>query len=156
MAVNTVEFGSTLQTCGYKLTIQRQTVLETIIKNRDKHLSIEEIFDEVKRLNPHIGLATVYRTIQLFKKIGLVRHINLNDGCLRYQMADPEEKHEHHHLICERCGEVIDMQEDLLESFEEKVLLKKGFRVTDHKVQFWGICRACTEAAGNDKKENEK
>ena len=142
MAAKATEFRSTLQTGGYKLTKQRQAVLEVISKNREKHLSTEEICGEVKKKYPNIGLATVYRTVQLFKKIGLVHHILL-DGCMKYQMADPEEKHEHHHLICEICGEVIDVQEDMLELLEKNFFLEKGFTVTNHRLKVFGICKNC-------------
>jgi Fe2+/Zn2+ uptake regulation proteins len=143
MAAKVTEFRSTLQTGGYKLTNQRQAVLEVISKNREKHLSSEEIFGKMKKKYPNIGRATVYRTLQLFEKIGLVHHILL-DGCMKYQMADLEEKHEHHHLICEICGEVIDVQEDMLELLEKDVFLKKGFKVTNHRLKVFGICKNCS------------
>ncbi|MHB8125686.1 MAG: Fur family transcriptional regulator [Desulfitobacteriaceae bacterium] len=155
MAANATEFSSALQTCGHKLTNQRQTVWEIILKNKEKHLSTEEIFDEVKKKYPNIGLATVYRTVQLFEKIGLVQHISLDDGRLRYQIADPEEKHEHHHLICEICGDVIDVQEDMLELLEEKVFSKKGFTVTNHRVKVFGICKKCLDDLASKKNNDE-
>lgn len=145
MAPRTTEFKSTLQTGGYKLTNQRKAVLEVISQNREKHLSTDEIFGEVKKKYPNMGLSTVYRTMQLFEKIGLVQHISLDDGRMRYQMANPEETHDHHHLICEICGDVIDVQEDMLELFEEKVFLKKGFKVTNHRVTVFGICKNCLD-----------
>ncbi len=151
MTENASTFDSVIQTWGYKLTIQRQTVLKIIIKNRDKHLSVEEIFEELKRSNFRVGLATVYRTIKLFEKIGFIQHIALDDGYLRYQIVDPGEKREHNHLICEICGDVIDIQnvieipKELLELFERKVFVEKGFTVTNQKVQFFGICKKCSE-----------
>ncbi len=144
MASKETEIINTLQTGGYRFTKQRQAVLEVISQNRENHLSTGEIFGEVKKKYPQIGLATVYRTVQLFEKIGLVQHISLDDGRMRYQMADPEEKHEHHHLICEICGEVIDVQEDMLEHLEQHVFLKKGFTVTNHRLTVFGICKNCS------------
>ncbi|QUI23911.1 transcriptional repressor [Vallitalea pronyensis] len=150
------QLGETLQTYGYKLTVQRQTVLDAMLKNTDKHLSAEEIFEKVKEINPHIGMATVYRTIQLFEKIGIIHQIFLNDGMMRYHMVNPDEKHEHHHLICEICGDVIDVKEDMLETFEEKLLLKKGFIVTNHRVKVFGICKTCAKKLEDEKKHNEE
>lgn len=150
MTEDACTFDSMLQARGYKLTTQRQAILEVIIKNRNKHLSVEEIFDELKESNSHIGLTTVYRTIKLFEKIGIVRHITTGDGELRYQIIDPEEKREHHHLICEICGDIIDIQDAidipkyLLEHFERKVFVEKGFTVTHQKVQFYGKCKKCS------------
>lgn len=143
MVTKAMEFRKALKKGGYKLTNQRQAVLEVISQNREKHLSTEEVFGELKKKYPNIGLATVYRTVQLFEKIGLVQRVSLDDGRLRYQMADPEEKHEHHHLICLVCGDVMDVQEDMLELFEEKIFSQKGFKVTNHKVNLFGICEKC-------------
>ncbi len=153
MTASMAEFGSTLQTNGYKLTIQRRAVLEIIFNNKEKHLSTEEIFYEVRKTHPGIGLATIYRTLQVFEKIGLVWHLALDDGYLRYQMADPEEKHEHHHLVCEICGEVIDVKDDLLETLEEKVQSENGFTVNNHRVQLYGICKKCAEKQAREKED---
>lgn len=155
MAEDICTFNSILQALGYKLTTQRQTVMEVIIKNRDKHLSVEEIFNELKGSNVHVGLATVYRNIKIFEKIGFVRHIALGDGDLRYQVIDPEEKREHYHLICESCGDVIDIEnavdipKHLLERFEKKVFIEKGFAVTHQKIQFYGKCKRCSTLPGD-------
>ena len=143
--VNTIEFEKILHTYGYKLTAQRQAILEIIRDEKKRHLCTEEIYDEVKKAYPGIGLATVYRTLQLFEKLGLVHHILLDDGCMRFQIIDSKEKHQHHHLVCEICGEVIDVEEDMLGTSEEKLLMEQGFTVKDHKVQFFGICKKCAD-----------
>ena len=145
MAANTIEFESILHSFGCKLTEQRQAILEIIEDKKERHLCIEEIFDEVRKTYPGIGLATVYRNLQLFEKLGLVHHILLDDGCMRFQVIDPMEKHRHHHLVCEICGDVIDVEEDMLEIIEKKLLSEIGFTVKDHEVQFWGICKKCAE-----------
>lgn len=139
------EIRSTLQINGYRLTSQRLAVWEIIWARREKHLSTEEIFREVRKKYPNIGLATVYRTMQLFQKIGITQHILLDDGRLRYQMIDPDQKQEHHHLICEICGDIIDVKEDSFKRFEEDVLTKKGFAVTSHRVEVFGICKKCRD-----------
>ncbi len=73
---------------------------------------------------------------------------------MRYQIIDPQEKHEHHHLVCQICGDVIDVQEDMLELLEERVFLTKGFTVTNHRVQFFGICKKCSNEL-KSKKNNQ-
>ena len=140
---NLADLNSWLKNSGYKLTVQRQTILELVAAQKEKHLSAEEIFELVKIEFPQIGLATVYRTIAILEKMKLLQRINLDDGCIRYQLADPNEKHEHHHLICEFCGLVVDMQEDLLESLEKKVMQKNGFRVNNHRLKLYGLCEKC-------------
>lgn len=142
---NLADFESWLKNSGYKLTVQRQMILELVAAQKEKHLSAEEIFELVKIKYPQIGLATVYRTIAILEKMKLLQRINLDDGCIRYQLADPNEKHEHHHLICESCGLVVDMQEDLLEDLEKKVMQKNGFKVNNHRLKLFGLCGRCAK-----------
>ncbi len=130
---------------GYKLTPQRRNTLNIIIENAGEHLSIEEIYDLVKKECPEIGLATIYRTLQLFEDIGLVSKHNFHDGCSRYELVDPKQDHHHHHLICLSCGEVSEMEGDLLEELEHEVQRKKGFEVTNHTLKFFGYCKNCKE-----------
>lgn len=140
---NTKEYEKILHACGYKLTGQRLAILKIVWVEKMNHLSTEEIFNEVKKAYPGIGLATVYRSLQLFEKLGLVHHILLDDGCMRFQIVNCKEKHQHHHLVCQICGEVIDLEEDMLGELEEKLLAEKGFTVNDHKLQFFGVCKKC-------------
>lgn len=128
---------------GYKLTPQRRATLDVILQNKEKHLSAEEVFLEVKKLCPEIGLATVYRTILLLEEIQILQRHNFNDGRNRYELTNPEEDHHHHHLICNRCGKVIEVEEDLLDNLENKIRKKYCFHIEDHKVQFMGYCLAC-------------
>ena len=130
---------------GFKLTPQRKNTLDIILKHSDKHLSIEEIYELVKEEYPRIGLATIYRTIQLFEDIGIVSKHNFDDGCNRYEFADPSKEHNHHHLICLSCGEVSEMDEDLLDELEKEVENKKGFKVTNHTLKLFGYCKKCKD-----------
>ena len=129
---------------GYKLTSQRKATLETILENQGKHLSTEEIFVEVKKTNPRIGLATVYRTLLLLEELGILIKHNFEDGRNRYELGHPEQDHDHHHLICLKCGEVSEVKEDLLDSLEEIIDKNYGFKVANHKVKFYGYCKECT------------
>lgn len=137
------EFYSIFKEKGYRLTTQRKIVLEILIEYKEDHLSVKEIFDKVKEVYPHIGMATIYRTILLFKKMGIVQSVFLNDDYMRYQLKDPEEKHFHHHLVCEYCGAVFDIQDDLLELLEEQAFVQKVFTVTNHRVLLLGRCKEC-------------
>ncbi|QCX32732.1 transcriptional repressor [Caloramator sp. E03] len=132
-----------LKTGGYKLTPQRRAVLNVIIDNEGKHLSTEEIYDIVKKECPEIGLATVYRTLQLLEKMGLVCRMNFDDGCNRYELIHEEEDHQHHHLVCINCGNVEEVEGDLLETLEEKIEQKYDFKITNHSVKFFGYCSKC-------------
>ncbi|KNY30412.1 Fur family transcriptional regulator [Pseudobacteroides cellulosolvens] len=145
MDTNPINLSSLLKEKGCKLTPQRQTILDIIMNCREKHLSAEEIHDLVKRSNPDIGLATVYRTMLLFNEIGIVHKLDLDDGLGRYELNRHESSHRHHHLICTSCNTVIEVEQDLLESLEQQILLEHGFIVRDHRVKFYGTCSSCAD-----------
>nr|WP_132242789.1 Fur family transcriptional regulator [Marinisporobacter balticus] len=128
---------------GYKLTPQRRATLDTIIENQGKHLSTEEIYDMVKSKCPEIGLATVYRTLQLLDELEIISKINFDDGCSRYELNTHEDDHQHHHLICLNCGLVIEVEVDLMEALEEEIEKNCDFKISDHKVKFFGYCSKC-------------
>ena len=143
--MDSIDFKKLLKEKGYKLTPQRQAVLDIIIKHNGEHLSPEEIYELVKRNQPEIGLATIYRTLLLLDDMGLVYKLNLDDGLTRYELNNQNEDHRHHHLICIGCNKIFEVQEDLLDNLEEQILKKNKFKVTDHKVKFYGYCEKCTE-----------
>lgn len=130
---------------GYKLTPQRRAVLDAVVNNVGKHLSTEEIYDLVKTECPEIGLATVYRTLLLLSDLGILSKLNLEDGCVRYELNLHEEDHQHHHLICTSCGAVIEVVMDLLESLEDEIEKNYEFKIQDHKVKFFGLCKNCKD-----------
>lgn len=138
-----------LKNKGYKLTPQRRSIVDTIIENEGEHLTAEEIYDKVKKNCPEIGLATVYRTILLLEDVGLVSRLHLNDGCSRYELVHSDEAHRHHHLVCNICNRVIEVEDDLLEDLEAEIEGKYNFKILDHSLKFYGICGEC------QKKERE-
>ena len=128
---------------GYKLTPQRRAVLNIIVDKKGQHLNTEEIYDLVKTQCPDIGLATVYRTLQILDEMGLILKMNLDDGCSRYEFNSHQEDHQHHHLICQNCGAIIEVGEDLLDNLEEEINKKYQFTILDHNVKFFGLCAKC-------------
>ncbi|MGL5151095.1 MAG: Fur family transcriptional regulator [Clostridium sp.] len=128
---------------GGKLTPQRRAIVDTIISNEGKHLTTEEIYDEVKEACPEIGLATVYRTVTLLEEMGIVCRLDLSDGCSRYELAHMDETHRHHHLVCNKCNKVLEVQDDLLDELEEGIEKEYKFKILDHSVKFYGICDEC-------------
>ncbi len=106
-------------------------------------MSTEEVYVEVKKSCPEIGLATVYRTMMLLEEIGVLQKHNFDDGRNRYEINHPDEDHHHHHLICKKCGRVSEVEEDLLDDLEERIQEKYNFVVDDHRVQFLGHCKMC-------------
>ncbi|RQD70566.1 MAG: transcriptional repressor [Tindallia sp. MSAO_Bac2] len=140
---NVKELKVMLKEKGYKLTPQRRAVLNIIMENPGKHLTTEEIYDLVKVQCPDIGLATVYRTLQILDEMDLIMKINLDDGCSRYEYNVHQDDHEHHHLICTNCGKIMEVNEDLLDSIEAQIEKDYDFTITDHKVKFFGLCSTC-------------
>ncbi|MBC2576792.1 Fur family transcriptional regulator [Peptostreptococcus canis] len=133
-----------LKATGFKITPQRRAIIEVLIENENSHLSSEEIYDKVRANCPEIGLATVYRTMQLLDEINGISKLNLDDGCIRYEInIEGEENHHHHHLICKECGAIIEVKEDLLEAIEEKVENMYNFEIFDHDLKFYGKCENC-------------
>ncbi|MGL5506652.1 MAG: Fur family transcriptional regulator [Paraclostridium sp.] len=143
--MNTMELlKEKLKETGFKITPQRRAIVEILLKHKDKHLSSEEIYDLVRVDCPEIGLATVYRTMQLLDDVGAISKLNLDDGCIRYEIdLDDSDAHNHHHLICKNCGCIIEVKEDLLESIEEQIQNIYNFNILDHDVKFYGLCEDC-------------
>lgn len=134
---------SRLKEKGYKLTVQRKTILGLLIEHSDKHLSPDEIYELLRKKHPQIGLATVYRTLLLFEQLGLIYKSDFDDGSSRYELNKQKDDHRHHHLICTQCGNVEEAHEDLLENLEEEILKTNDFLVQDHRVKFYGLCKKC-------------
>jgi len=129
---------------GYKFTPQRRAILEVIYGNPGNHLTSEEIYDLVKVKSPEIGLATVYRTVQLLVELDILSKLNLDDGFVRYELdTHDEDEHHHHHLICTECGKILEVKEDLLETIEIEIEKKYTFLIRDHKLKFFGLCEDC-------------
>lgn len=144
--MNQEQFKNMLREKGLKVTNQRLLVLEVLSENRDRHMTAEDIYELVKEGYPEIGLATIYRTVQLLLDMQLVDRINLDDGCVRYEIGHQtgeHSRHHHHHLICRTCGKVISFDDDLLEELESHIEEKLGFHVLDHELKFYGQCKEC-------------
>ena len=134
-----------LSTKGYKLTPQRKEILQVFIDHPDQHhLSAEDVHLMLRNENSKIGLATVYRSLELLGSLGILLPIEFGDGCTRYELntVDPS-KHRHHHLICLKCKKVIEFDEDRLDELEADIALRSGFWITNHEVKFFGYCKDC-------------
>ncbi|MDY6065130.1 MAG: Fur family transcriptional regulator [Finegoldia sp.] len=133
---------------GYKLTKQREIIFQTLLENNDKHLSTEELSDLVAEKDPEIGIATVYRTLMLFEELGLLFKLDFDDNRSRYELVDENNAHQHHHLLCVKCGKVTEVRFDLLDDMEKKITDDYGFEIKNHDLKFYGICSNCQ---GKDK-----
>ncbi|MDF2611662.1 MAG: hypothetical protein K0R92_3136 [Lachnospiraceae bacterium] len=146
MPDNQEKFKLLLKQNGLKVTTQRVAILEVLNSRPGKHLTAEEIYDHVKKKYPDIGLATVYRTIQLLSELDVIDKLNLDDGYVRYEIGRKNKEeacHHHHHLICLDCGNIYAFQDDLLETLEDRIRNTLGFQVVDHEVKLYGHCKKC-------------
>ncbi|QHW30250.1 transcriptional repressor [Paenibacillus rhizovicinus] len=144
-----------LQSQGYKLTPQREATVRVLLENEADHLSAEDVFMLVKDIAPEIGLATVYRTLELLSELHVVEKLNFGDGVARYDLRTDNNKHHHHHLICVQCGTMSEILEDWLGPLEERLEREYGFTVVDHRLDFQGVCKNCRAKNNLPKPEQE-
>jgi Fur family ferric uptake transcriptional regulator len=123
-----------------KVTPHRELILDTFL-GQEGHRSVEDIYRSVKQLDPRVGYTTVYRTMKLLAECGLAREIDLADGITRYEHLF---NHEHHdHMICMECGTSIEFFNSEIEAIQDAASRQLGFKVVDHKLQIYGLCRKC-------------
>ena len=130
---------------GYKMTPQRKEILKIFVEQRSSHhMSAEDVYSILREGDSEIGLATVYRALDLLSELGILVRLDFGDGCARYELntADPK-IHHHHHLMCLNCKKVIEFEEDLLDELEERVAAKSDFQIVNHEVKFFGYCNEC-------------
>ncbi|MFH1651094.1 MAG: Fur family transcriptional regulator [Chloroflexota bacterium] len=124
---------------GYRLTPQRLMVLEAVAQS-EHHISAEEIFAQVVARYPHINISTIYRTMELLKRLGLVTETDMGGGRVRYH---PAHKGRHHHLVCQYCGRIIDLDEKVLNPLRETLRRTYDFEPDMHHMAIFGRCPNC-------------
>lgn len=131
-------------------TRQKRLILDCI-KDSGRHMTVDEIYNLIKQNDEKISIATVYRNLRMLEQQGVIKKLYMaEDAPLFYEMSGSDE-HTHHHLVCSRCGAIIDFEEDLLDSIEKTIEAKKGFKIKDHRVVFYGLCKDCLEAEEKEK-----
>lgn len=129
-------------------TVPRGAILD-LLSQTSKHMSAKEIYAALYRMYPGIGLTTIYRTLDLMVRASLINKFTFGDGQNRYEFKPPEKKPHHHHLICTKCGKIIDYSDFVDEELElikktENILSKKyNFTIHDHNIEFYGLCEKC-------------
>lgn len=137
------EIQERLEANDLRLTPQRAAVVKVLLDHTHTHLRTEEIFLLAKEFAPDIGLATVYRTLEILERLNIINRFDYGDGQSRYEMGRDTEEHYHHHLICLGCGAVSEFEDDLLEMLEDKIASKCQFKIMDHSLRFFGYCKKC-------------
>jgi len=128
-----------------KMTSSRQAIIEVFEKNK-KHLSAEEVHEQLKKCNQKAGIATVYRNLDLLTRIGVLHRVNFGDGKDHFEMT--RKPTHHHHLVCNKCGSVIDYSELMEESefisrLEQELNTRYRFKIDSHQIYFYGLCEKC-------------
>jgi len=126
---------------GYRLTPQRLMVVSAI-ENSEDHISADEVYSQVVVRYPNVNISTVYRTLELLKRLGLVTETDLGGGRVRYH---PANKGHHHHLVCQECGAMIDLDESLLRPLQEALLLEHNFVADLRHLAIHGRCVVCPQ-----------
>jgi len=124
---------------GYKLTPQRRAVIRVVASSPD-HLTPVTLFHRVRQEHPDIGLTTVYRTLEIMNRLGLVCELHTGNSYRSYTVTEPEH---HHHLICSKCQAVVVVADCGLQDMQRKIADETGFRIDHHLLEFIGICPAC-------------
>ncbi len=123
-------------------TPQRRIVVEQILSGQ-AHFDMENLVDQIRDHQASVSRATVYRTVAHLEEAGLLRRIDLNHSHAHFELVAGLEHHEH--LICERCGAVLEFSDQRLEKRIEDIVREHGFGMTRHTVQVFGLCGACRE-----------
>ncbi len=129
----------------YKLTRQRELIFHTLNSYAGHHLSAEDIYKIVHEQYPEIGLATVYRTLELFSTLAVVQKLDWGDGCQRYELYPLH----HHHLICNACGKVIEIKGSLVDTLDTAMDAMTDFSVLDYRLYIYGYCKDCQTKRNN-------
>jgi len=129
--------------------VGREVILD-ILSGAEGHLSAEDIYMKVHPKYPNVGLTTIYRTLDVLSNLGMIYKLDFGDGRARYELAEgPEGAHHHHHLVCTDCNKVIDYTDfiddeiELLRQTENGLSRKYNFKITNHVIQFYGLCDKC-------------
>jgi len=133
---------------GYRITAPRRAVLDALATSQEPR-TVAQLHRALG--GERVNLVSVYRTVKLLCGVGLVRATDAAQGQRRYELAEPFTAH-HHHLICRQCGQIEDVdgclvEPDVLARLGRRVRQSHRFRVTDHELRFFGVCRRCDPGA---------
>lgn len=134
-------FNNFLKQNNLRTTKQRDLILNIFLQK--KHITIEQLYESVKKKDNTIGIATVYRTLKLFCEANICNEIKLRDGTSRYEPVIFSEHHDH--LICINCGKVIEVFDKEIENIQMKICKEYDFELIDHKLTLYGLCKECRE-----------
>ena len=118
-----------------RMTDQRRVVAR-VLSLADDHPDVEELYRRAHAIDPHISIATVYRTVRLFEEAGIIERHDFRDGRARYEEAT--ESH-HDHLIDMKTGKVVEFVDEEIETLQKKIAERLGYRLVDHRLELYGV-----------------
>jgi Fur family ferric uptake transcriptional regulator len=135
------EFKVLLKKNGEKFTIQREVILETLY-NSDEHLTPEALHQLIQKENPSLktGIATVYRTLSRLEESNIVTSLSFGAQGKKYELGA---KDHHDHMICTECGDITEFVDEAIEKRQHVIADKHGFKMKDHSMQIYGLCKNC-------------
>jgi len=129
-----------IKEAGLKVTRPREKILAVLERSERRHLSAEDVYKELLSTGEDIGLATVYRVLTQFEGAGLVCRRHFEGGQSVFELNDGTH---HDHLICVKCGRVVEFLDALIEERQQAIAAEHGFRIEDHSLVIYGICGDC-------------
>ena len=129
-----------LRKAGLKVTLPRVKILQIMESSQTKHLSAEDVYKALIEADEDVGLATVYRVLTQFESADLVMRHHFEGGSSVFELTTIDH---HDHIVCQTCGSVEEFYDEVIESQQEMIAEKYGFRITDHSMYLYGICKDC-------------
>jgi len=134
------ELSAYMERKGLRSTAQRRLVSDIFFR-AEGHLSIDDVLSMVRKQDPKVGYATVYRTMKLLVECGLANERQFDDTVTRFEVAHTDSHHDH--LICLGCKRIIEFEDDEIEALQDKVAARHGFTLVSHKHELYGLCPSC-------------
>ncbi len=134
---------------GHRLTPQRMLVL-SIVSDGDGHMGVDEVFRRAKEAYPYMDIATVYRTLHLFKDLGVVTEVAIGDR-LHYELTDPSGRH--HHMVCRVCNGAFNLSPTYLDEFRETLIQEFDFEPDLEHFAITGVCSDCRSGQSDDRQD---
>ena len=129
-----------LKQAGLKITIPRVKVLQILESSHKRHLSAEDVYTSLSEAGEEVALATVYRVLTQFEAAGIVTRHNFEGDHSVFELDSGEH---HDHLVCIKCGKVVEFVDETIERHQEKIAAKANFKMTDHSLNIYGLCPKC-------------
>jgi Fur family ferric uptake transcriptional regulator len=134
---------------GLKFSSKRIAIIEYFI-NADRHFTVEQLYNEIKKIHPKIGYSTVYRTLKLLTKCGMANVHHFGETDAKFEVV--HKKQHHDHLVCQTCGRIIEFTHTGIEEFQKEVARKHNFLVHNHELQIYGVCDRCQKKLSRKKR----